>query len=126
MARCGCRGQHCGHCHYEHEDPRWAIPVLGVLLILAAAGVVREHGHSVMQAVQVLGYTVFGLSAAAVIILAAWRVRTRTRARRRSQVRVIGAAAWPDADITREIPRPGTPPALPHRDRDEGWRGRPG
>jgi hypothetical protein len=89
MTRCHCEGSgpwarghrhDCRHCH--GEDTRWAVPGLGVLLALAAVGMLREHGRGAEQAVRDGGYTVFALSVAAVVILIAVRARRRARDRR--------------------------------------------
>lgn len=92
---CRCSGRRCEHCRHGHEDTRWALPALGVILAVAFVGLVREHGHGALEAAQIAGYAAFGLSVLAAAVLIAWRIRKhRTRARGH-RVRAVITSARP-------------------------------
>lgn len=116
---CRCSGRRCEHCRHGHEDTRWALPALGVILAVAFVGLVREHGHGALEAAQLAGYAAFGLSVLAAAVLVAWRIRKR-RARARAlrvQAVITSARRAPlSAAGTRAI-RQGRPArrALPRR-----------
>lgn len=121
--RCTCPGQRCGHCH-GREDARWAVPALGVILAVAAIGLIREHGRGALEAAQVAGYALFGLAVLAAAVLIAWRIRKQRTRARGPRVRAVITSARPArlGSTGRRTIRQGRPAhrALPRRHDREG------
>jgi hypothetical protein len=104
MTRCRCRersggyfgwgGGHDRCCHDDHEDARWAIPAFGILMALAAAGLLKAHAHGAEQAARVIGFGTLAVCVTAGAALIAWRARRRRAARQRQ---AVALDAWPPA-----------------------------